>query len=122
MVLTHQIRKNSAYPPFVKECGIDWDDLVEKHKKEVEEENNAIFQEENKKYLEILDEITNDEVDEFESEGKIPQALTSIVTLNATDMRFYFKKMPDRTPSTGGFVFDDIQYNYAETVDALSDF
>ena len=75
-----------------------------------------------KKYLDILDEITNKEVEEFETDGVIPQALNSIVTLNATDMRFYFKKIPDRTPSTGGFVFDDIQYNYAETVDALADF
>lgn len=114
--------KINEVPPFVKECGIDWDALVEKHKKEIEEENNAIFQEENNKYLKILDEITNDEVEEFESEGKIPTALASIVTLNAADMRFYFKKMPDKTPTTGGFVFDDIQYNHAETVDALSDF
>lgn len=114
--------KVNEVPPFVKECGIDWDDLVEKHKKELEEENNAMFQEENDKYLKIIDEITNDEVEEFETEGKIPTALTSIVTLNASDMRFYFKKMPDKTPTTGGFVFDDIQHNFAETVDALSDF
>ena len=114
--------KINEVPPFVKECGIDWDDLVEKYKKEKEEENNVIFQEENKKYLDILDEITNKEVEEFETEGIIPQALNSIVTLNVTDMRFYFKKIPTRTPSTGGFVFDDITYNYAETVDALADF
>jgi DNA polymerase elongation subunit (family B) len=114
--------KINEVPPFVKECGIDWDALVEKYKKEKEEENNALFQEENKKYLEALEEITNDEVDEFEEEGKLPTALTSIVTLNSSDMRLYFKKIPTRTPSTGGFVFDDIQYNYAENVDALADF
>ena len=114
--------KINEVPPFVKECGIDWDNLVEQYKKEKEEENNVIFQEENKKYLDILDEITNKEVEEFETEGIIPQALNSIVTLNATDMRFYFKKIPNRTPSTGGFVFDDITYNNAETVDALADF
>lgn len=114
--------KINEVPPFVKECGIDWDALVENYKKEKEEENNALFQEENKKYLEALEEITNDEVDEFEEEGKLPTALTSIVTLNSSDMRLYFKKIPTRTPSTGGFVFDDIQYNYAENVDALADF
>jgi DNA polymerase elongation subunit (family B) len=114
--------KINEIPPFVKECGIDWDALVEKYKKEKEEEDNALFQEENKKYLEALEEITNDEVDEFETEGVIPAKLASLVTLNATDMRLYFKKIPNKTPSTGGFVFDDIQYNYAETVDALADF
>ena len=114
--------KINEVPPFVKECGIDWDALVEKHKKEIEEENNAIFQEENKKYLEALEKITNSEVDEFETEGEIPQSLNSIVTLNSSDMRFYFKKIPNKTPSTGGFIFDDIQHNYSETVDALADF
>ena len=114
--------KINETPPFVKECGIDWDALVENYKKEKEEENNALFQEENKKYLEALEEMTNDEVDEFEEEGKLPTAIASIMTLNSADMRLYFKKIPERTPSTGGFVFDDIQYNYAETVDTLSIF
>lgn len=114
--------KINEVPPFVKECGIDWDALVEKYKKEKEEENNALFQEENQKYLDALEEITNDEVEEFEDEGKLPQALETLVTLNSADMRLYFKKIPNRTPSTGGYVFDDIQYNYTETVDALADF
>lgn len=114
--------KINEVPPFVKECGIDWDALVENYKKEKEEENNALFQEENQKYLEALEEITNDEVEEFEDEGKLPQVLETLVTLNSADMRLYFKKIPNRTPSTGGFVFEDIQYNYAETVDALADF
>ena len=114
--------KINAVPPFVKECGIDWNALVENYKKEKEEENNALFQEENQKYLEALEEITNDEVEEFEDEGKLPQVLETLVTLNSADMRLYFKKIPNRTPSTGGYVFDDIQYNYAETVDALADF
>ena len=114
--------KINEVPPFVKECGIDWDALVEKYKKEKEEENNALFQEENQKYLDALEEITNDEVEEFEEEGKLPQVLETLVTLNSADMRLYFKKIPNRTPSTGGFVFEDIQYNYAETVDALADF
>ena len=31
-----------------------------------------------------------------------------------SDMRLYFKKIPKMTPSTGGFVFDDIAYDYLE--------
>ena len=52
-------------------------------------------------------------IEEFESEGKIPAVLSSIVTLGS-DMRFYFKKIPNKTPSTGGFIFDDIQYDYID--------
>ena len=107
--------KVNEVPPFVKECGIDWDALVEKHKKDIESEQNELYNEENQKYLDALDAMTNDEVVEFEDEGKLPTAIASLVTLGA-DMRLYFKKIPDKTPSTGGYVFDDITYNYAETI------
>lgn len=107
--------KVNEVPPFVKECGIDWNALVEKHKKDIESEQNELYNEENQKYLDALDAMTNDEVVEFEEEGKLPTAIASLVTLGA-DMRLYFKKIPDKTPSTGGYVFDDITYNYAETI------
>jgi hypothetical protein len=32
-----------------------------------------------------------------------------------SDMRLYFKKLPEMTPSTGGYVFDDIMYSFLET-------
>jgi hypothetical protein len=43
------------------------------------------------------------------------------VTLD-TDMHFYFKKIPSMTPSTGGFVFDDISMDkYSVYVDRYPD-
>ena len=105
--------KINEVPPFVKECNIDWDSLVKKHLEEVEQEKNELYETENAKYLAALDTITNKDVEEFESEGKIPAVLSSIVTMGS-DMRLYFKKIPNKTPSTGGFVFDDITYNYVE--------
>lgn len=105
--------KINEIPPFVKECNIDWDGLVKKHLEEVEQEKNELYETENAKYLAALDTITNKNVEEFESEGKIPAVLSSIVTLGS-DMRFYFKKIPNKTPSTGGFIFDDIQYDYID--------
>jgi len=106
--------KINEVPPFVNECNIDWDGLVKKHLKEVEEEQNELFETENKKYLDALEAITNKDVEDFENEGKLPTAIASIMTLGS-DMRLYFKKIPNKTPSTGGFVFDDIAYNYFET-------
>jgi len=105
--------KINEVPPFVKECNIDWDGLVKKHLEEVEQENNELYASENAKYLAALDTITNKDVEEFESEGKIPVVLSTIVTMGS-DMRFYFKKIPNKTPSTGGFVFDDIAYDYID--------
>ena len=31
-----------------------------------------------------------------------------------SDMRLYFKKIPNKTPSTGGYVFDDIVNDYID--------
>jgi len=101
-------------PPFVKECDIDWDGLVEKFNKEKEEENNLLFKEENEKYLEIINNLTKEDISNFETEGELPSSLTSIVTMGS-DLRFYFNKIPSKTPSTGGYVFDDISILNVET-------
>ena len=105
--------KINEVPPFVKECGINWDSIVNEHLKMVEEENNELFKTENEKYLEALANITDNEIEEFENEGKIPQSISSIVTLGS-DMKFYFKKIPTKTPTTGGFIFDDLVKSYIE--------
>lgn len=106
--------KIGEVPPFIKECGIDWDKLVEEYKKQKAEEDTLIFRTENDKYLEALNNLTKADVEEFEEEGKLPTSITSIMTLGS-DMRLYFKKLPDKQPSTGGYVFDDISYSFIET-------
>ena len=96
-------------PPFVKECGINWDELVNNYLKIKEEEKTIIFQEENEKYLKALNELTEEDVEDFDSNGNIPSSLLKIVTLDS-DMHFKFIKIPNMTPSTGGYIFDDIIY------------
>lgn len=96
-------------PPFVEECGIDWDKLVEEYHETVKREEDELFQSENEKYLKALKEITTEEVEDFLDEGDIPKRVLEIVTLSPKDMCFYFKLIPDMKPTTGGYVFDDIQ-------------
>ena len=100
--------KINEVPPFVKECGINWEELVEKHNKIKEEEQSIIFQEENAKYLDIISNLTEDDVNDFEEKGDIPSSLLNIVTLDSS-MCFKFIKLPHMTPSTGGYIFDDIR-------------
>ena len=57
--------------------------------------------------------VSESSIKAFEEEGKLPASISSIVTMGS-DMRLYFKKIPNMTPSTGGFVFDDIAYDYLE--------
>jgi hypothetical protein len=99
--------KINEKPPFVDECGIDWDNLVKEYLEEKKKEEDELFKQENEKYIEAINSLTNKDIELFETEGELPECITDIVTLD-TDMRFYFKKIPSMTPSTGGFVFDDI--------------
>ena len=97
-------------PPFVKECGIDWDKMVEEYKEIKKQEDNELFKEENEKYLKALSELTKEDFEAFQEDDKIPSSLTAIVHLE-TDLHFYFNKLPNMTPSTGGFVLDDLMFD-----------
>jgi len=95
-------------PPFIDECKIDWDGLVKEHLRLKKEEEDTAFQEEDKKYLEVLNHLTREDVSKFENEGEIPSSILNMMTLGS-DMRLYFKRIPGKTPSTGGVLFEDIQ-------------
>ena len=71
------------------------------------------FQQENTKYLEALNMLTNKDIEAFETDGEIPQFILDVVSLD-TDMRFHFNRIPSMTPTTGGLVFDDISYDYID--------
>jgi hypothetical protein len=103
-------------PPFVKECNIDWDGLVKDYKNTKAAENDYVYQLENKKYLDALNNLTDADVEAFEEDYKLPSSISEIMTLGS-DMRLYFKKIPDKTPSTGGYVFDDIMYSFIENTE-----
>lgn len=94
-------------PPFVEECGMSWENIVSEHKKLIEEEENIIFQEENEKYLDIINNLTQEDINKFEDDGTIPSQLNKIVSLDNT-MHFKFIKLPHMSPSTGGYIFDDL--------------
>jgi DNA polymerase, archaea type len=108
--------KMGERPPFIEECGIPWDDLVKKYKEETAIENDELYQTENQKYLDALSKITPSDIDAFMNEGIIPSSISSIVTLGS-DMRVYFKKIKDKTPSTGGYIIDDLEPSILETND-----
>ena len=94
-------------PPFIKECGLNWEEIVVKYQEMRKMEEDAIFQEENEKYLKALNELTIDDIEKFDEDGTIPSSLTKIVQLNS-DMYFKFIKLPHLSPTTGGYIFDDI--------------
>ena len=95
-------------PPFVEECGIDWDKIVCDYKETKRKEEDELFKIEDEKYKDILSKLTSDDIDKFENEGIIPSQLLDLVTVDASTMQFKFINIPTMTPSTGGYIFDDI--------------
>lgn len=101
-------------PPFVEECGIDWNALVAKYHEDVKREADELFQRENNRYLKALSELTKDDIATFEEDGTLPKSILDVVTLSPEDMKFYFINIPDMTPTTGGYIFDDIRIGMEE--------
>ena len=101
-------------PPFVEECGIDWEALVAKYHEDVKREADELFQSENNRYLKALSELTKDDITAFEEDGTLPKSILDVVTLSPEDMKFYFINIPDMTPTTGGYIFDDIRIGMEE--------
>lgn len=97
-------------PPFLKECGMDWEEIKAKYFEKLKLENNDKYKELDNKYQLCLDNLTEDEIDKFLNEGEIPASLQKLVYIkeDSDDLRFYFKDLEDMTPSTGGYIFDDI--------------
>ena len=72
-------------------------------------EEDALFKDLDKQYMELLQSLTKEDIIKFDNDGDIPKGFDELVYLNGSDMCFYFKKLPNMTPSTGGNIFDDIQ-------------
>ena len=96
-------------PPFIKECNIDWNGLVDTYHHTKELEDNIIFQEENQKYLDALSNLTKEDYRAFEEEEKIPKAIDDLVEMH-NDLHFYFRKLNTMRPSTGGSVLEDLSF------------
>lgn len=104
-------------PPFVEECGIDWDELLNKHKETIQREQENMFKVLNEKYIDALKAITDEDVEVFYEEGTVPGKISDLMFIDSSDMKFHFRDLPEMVPSTGGYVFDDMSCDKAELDD-----
>lgn len=96
-------------PPFVEECNIPWDDIVNDYKETKKREDDELFQLLNKRYFEALENLNREEYKEFEEEGVIPKKIDELMLLNSSDLCFYFKELPNMKPTSGGYIFEDLR-------------
>lgn len=79
-------------PPFVKECGIDWEAVKKDYIERCEKLNNEGIKEEVEKYKHIISNLTNSEIDNFIKNGTIPKEIDEFLDINVNGSDFISKK------------------------------
>lgn len=94
-------------PPYIEECGLNWEQIVAKYQAHQEELKNENIQFELEQYNRAIESLTKSEVSEFIDDGTLPSKLAKIVDVDA-ESNIVSKKYG----VTFGSVFDLIEKNF----------
>ena len=81
--------------PFLKECGMDWDKIQKDYLERMEREKQLGIDKIREVYEDILNNLTLEEIDKFEDEGKLPSGLEKILEYDPSTNLFVSKEYPD---------------------------
>lgn len=84
--------KVGKIPPYVKECGIDWDKTVEDYKERQKQMETEAIQAELNEYQHIIGSLTDSEIDNFVDTGSLPDKLMKIIEVDMNTNDFVSKK------------------------------
>ena len=79
-------------PPFVKECGIDWDKTVEKYQERQKQFESEGVKAELEEYNKIIDSLKESDVEKFNETGELPDKLMKLIDINMDTYDFVSKK------------------------------
>ena len=79
-------------PPFVKECGIDWEKVKNDYLERMSKLNEDGINEEVEKYKHSIENLTVSEIDNFIKNGTIPKSIDSFLDINVNGSDFISKK------------------------------
>lgn len=79
-------------PPFVEECGIDWENVLIDYEERQKVLEKAEIQEEIKSYNKIIESLSREDVNKFLEEGELPSSLLKIVEEDVNSNNFISKK------------------------------
>lgn len=109
--------KDEFEPPFIEECGMDWEKIQTDYIERMRIEKEMGVDKIRERYEEIINELTEDEVDEF-LEGEIPNELTKIITVDPVNCTFVSKDYPDIIIGTFADVFDSLDERKKRAIDS----
>ena len=104
--------KINEEPPFVHEIGMDWENIKKDYFSLLEREKNEKFQILNEHYIEAVERLSKEEIEDFIEENKMPVSLMKYVYVksDSSDLNFYFKEIPDMMPTQYSYI-GDINYS-----------
>lgn len=79
-------------PPYVKECGIDWDKTVQEYNERQELLKTEAIQTELEQYNKLIDSLSESEVNEFIDNGVLPDKLSKLIEPDMDTYDFVSKK------------------------------
>lgn len=79
-------------PPFIDECGMNWDDIVNDYTKRMEDLKREDIKEEAELYNTIIDNLTENDVDDFILNVELPKEISAFLRMDPKTMRLISKK------------------------------
>lgn len=79
-------------PPYVKECGIDWNEVVQSYKDRLKRYEEESIKQEIEEYNKILENFNKKELDNLVENGILPDKLSKFVELDITSNDLVSKK------------------------------
>ena len=87
-------------PPFVEECGMNWDEIVKDYKNRMAEEERLGIAKEREIYNNIISTLTKSQIIDFNENGNLPTELLKIVEIDPLSNNLISKKYKDAVMGT----------------------
>jgi hypothetical protein len=94
--------------PYLEECGMNWDDIVNDYRKRKQREKELGIEKVRTIFDEVINNMTSDMFEDFEN-GDLPSQLTSIINIDPKTGNFVSKDYPDIVIGTIYDVYDAME-------------
>ena len=109
-----EIRFWAAHPefeiPFLEECDMNWDDIYKEYTDRLQREKELGIDNVRKVYEEVLNGLTNADIDAIEEDGTLPSKLEKIIDIDPVTGFFVSKEYPDIVIGNVNDMIDAVYY------------
>ncbi len=107
--------KYDLVPPFLEECGMGkWEDIVDDYLRRMKEEEENGVNMEKEAFYKAIQEMTQEDVNAFFEEGKVPSAILKIADIDVESNNFVSKKHEGVVVGTINDIVERSEYETVE--------